>query len=740
MRKKRLLAISICLLGMTLALLNFATGFITRSLLQKSLHDAKLSGLTLSFDQHIPPENSTLDLRNVIITFKTAAWTIKINKVGLSTNFNFAWPPLRIKTEIDQLNILRSDLHSPETDTNIIPNPLLRSKNIAYLLIFPLVQFNFAVKNLNIPELKINNADLQTSINGVYLLKNEISPVYLNYQLTIKKWDKIEPLLIMPLISKGTLVLIGPFLTLENSFIQFGPLSIKAAGKYGLLSDKWSLDLDAPEKHIDQALQSVPNEKQLKLESIKGTVYLKIAAQGLGFDLKTLNTDGEARLEDVILKLNSPKIKGTASINLKTKFKRSDEAHSSTQLNLNLDQMTIYGSNTFVKTEQTPTRFEFDVLGEGEEFQIKKGTGLISNLNLKFGGSILNGPKLTAKISGSFDSPDLSALEKLVPGLTSKTSQGSLNGRLAYEGGIEDWRTADFNIEIKAQNLQTPRLQKRPISMADISVKNFSGKPNLSILINAHNLGDSSPSGSFSSMGSCDLSKTPSFCEHSLRISELDTEIFNRILNLEKNTITGGKLTASAKLSHLGLRPKSLISTIQGSGDFKILNPQFSGAAISKTIVDRLSSFPQMKGQLKKQGLSGVLREAKGRLTFTSSALSILDAKVKSPSFEFSFPTLQINNFRELNGTGGWTPTPQLITQHGLNLLMNKKGRATIPLTIEGSLYSPKTSFNEEELVLRILERAIKIKSKVNKESASRAFKKLQNRFISGDKRALLQK
>jgi hypothetical protein len=498
--------------------------------------------------------------------------------------------------------------------------------------------------------------------------------------------------------------------------------------------------MEAPERQVNQITNSQAGEKRLSLEKINGTLFLKIAAQGLGFDLRTLNTEGEARLENLVLKLNYPKVQGTAAINFKTKFKRADETHSSTQLDLNLDQLTIYGSKNFVKPSQTSARFEFDILGEGEEFKIQKGTGLISNLSLKFGGSILNGPKLTAKISSSYESRDLSALEKLWSSLNPKISQGSLSGRVTYEGAIEDWRTADFNIEMKSQNLRTPLLQSRPISLANIVVKNFSGKPNLSILIDAHNLGNSSPSGSLSSSGNCDLSKIPTVCEHALRLSGIETETFNQLFFSGKSPITGGRLTASARITHLGLNPKNFASTLQGSGDFKILNPQFNGTAISKTIVDRLSTVPQMKGLIKKQGLSGALMEAKGRLAFNSSALSILDAKVKSASFEISFPTLLVNKFKEISGSGGWTPSHQLIAQDGLNLIKDRKGKATIPLTIEGSLSAPKTSFNEEDLVLRILERAVRIKSRLNKESVNRAVKRLRNNFIFGDKRSFLQK
>ena len=418
------------------------------------LSQSRRTGINISFDQQIPPEKSLLELKNVKIDSSRFHFSGTIDNIFFDSKLKLAWPPIQLTANLKRVRLWKTPSpDSEKEEINEAPPTEVSLKNKGLL---SLSKMEVTVDNIEIPELHLKKASLKLFLEDPYFRYHQIDQLQLKHEFQIKEWFPIGHFPFPEIQAQGSLSLFRSSVATENTEIGIGPLRIQSNGKYDLASQKWSFDVELPSKEVKSAEPSELKQISPFLEKLDGVIFLKASMQGLGFDPNTINYEGKISCDHLNLKLNHPNIKGPAILNLSSIFRKSESAVSESQLNFNLSETTIQHSNKFTKPTLVPFELSLFVKGLENKYDLISGKLIFNNLKTEIQGTLLDGPKLTAQITGKVPLTSLLEWEKFWPLLPPLKTQGTVEAMFSYVGALKDWKTSDIDLSLKAKDVVFP--------------------------------------------------------------------------------------------------------------------------------------------------------------------------------------------------------------------------------------------------------------------------------------------
>lgn len=453
-KKQTLIGISLLLLLTSLSgLLIWTKSQLSQTTLNLILRSTQRFGVLINFDRKFPQKKTTLELQNITFQTKKSHLIGKVDHLTLTPKIKLSWHPIKIVAIADQLNISESESVVSAASLNEKPAHLIDS---VFGLFLPLITLELQIKKLEIVPLKIQEAELTTNIDNPALIADNLPNVRLNYQLSINKWRVSQATLAPSCSSSGIVTFNKRTLFLSSAKLNLGFLGMTAEGKYDLETDKWALETDIPAQDINKQLMKDLKRSFPEIAHAEGRVSFHASSQGLGADIKTINSEGFGALEKIKIQLDHPKAKGIAEIQFYSDFKVSESSESNTQILINLDNLNLPIGSDWLKRPGIPLRVGLNLIGKEQKWELQNGTVQFNNLATLLTGSFLNGPKITAKIKCEVQPTDVTGWDKLFVNPTSGTTQGEIQGVATYEGPIDSWRTSNFHLALKTKDLHIP--------------------------------------------------------------------------------------------------------------------------------------------------------------------------------------------------------------------------------------------------------------------------------------------
>ncbi|NBX68097.1 MAG: hypothetical protein EBR01_03915 [Proteobacteria bacterium] len=443
-------------------------------LLELTMKAARAKGVSISFQQVVPPQGAIIDLKNLKISGKTLGLSAHIDSLKLQTSWKPSFPPLSLTLLLHHPVILKSTNYDTiETDQEVAdpstaqPPP---SWLAAVLIVCPI---KISVTDLEALPWGLKKASGSVTTKDLSLSWSEGANWTLLQHVEVTEWA--EPKLsIVPTITTDGLIALQPHqASMSKTTVAVGPFKIQASGKYDLKNQKWALDLEMPTISF-RPTELSPFAAAVKgLKSAEGSVYFRLSSQGLGSDPNSIYSDGELRAEKVSITTERDDVEGKINLNLSSNFSKKESLVIDADLDINLDDSSLTVEKKFRKPRKTPLNGHFSITGKNDQFLIQNGKINFNNLMATFKGSVLNGPKLSTKIDTSIAKTSLKGWEQFIPSLTNVRTAGYFEGDISYSGTIDNWKQATIDLSMKAKDVEVPILKdwlgKNDLSISGIA-------------------------------------------------------------------------------------------------------------------------------------------------------------------------------------------------------------------------------------------------------------------------------
>lgn len=414
----------------------------------------KTKGIELSYQKAaMAPTGLSLIFTDLALSGSPFPYSVEAKSVSVGLSLAFNAPPLHVNLHI-QKSVLKEVPSAPRVETAPPSSPADLPWYVGLLV--KGIEFSFSSEDMKIPNFGVHLSTASFSLKGLDFDKTGLSQASVSHEL---RASEIQNLPLGDNFSwKGLTLWKNNSAQFKNHEIKVGPLPLKLSGNFDRATQKWSADLSVPSSSLGSVHALLGEKAPPWLKAMSGNLELGLEAQGVGAAFSTSSLQGQIKLEALTLNLAHPYIEGEVETDIDIDITKGTTLALEGKIAAELSKAKIQYEDLFYKEKNIPLGFGLEVKGENDKFQITSGEGKLHNLNLDLGGSFALGTQPMADVKLKIPPVSLEGWESFFPKYKNLKTKGTLQGDLSYRGPLKDWRAAELDVALRAQNLQFPLL------------------------------------------------------------------------------------------------------------------------------------------------------------------------------------------------------------------------------------------------------------------------------------------
>jgi len=421
---------------------------------------------------HVPATGLAIDISDISVTGPKLPYFVKAKKASIRLGFALRFPPFKVVFSADHPELQANPSLKSEQASSSKPATATDTSSLKYVgLALRLFQFDVSVLEADLPDFGVHRLTASSTLRSLELTQKGVEKAVVGYDISAGEITKAPWAAGIHLT--GHSVYRANAIETENNRLALGPFNIQLSAKYDLNSQKWNADLYIPETDVKKASSLINQKAVAWLNSIAGIVSLRVIAEGAGSDIRTTRAQGKIQAKNLRLNVNHENLRGDIETNVNTEF-IVEQGETVKDLKLaasaDLTKAEVVQTDMFLKPKGVPASFNIVGGGRDGRVTIQKGEGTFHNLNLQLEGELQAGKEPTGNLKINIARTSLSGWEKFFPKYSRVKSQGTLEGSAAYAGPLKEWREAQVEAKLRADNVRLPIL-KQWIPSKDITIE-----------------------------------------------------------------------------------------------------------------------------------------------------------------------------------------------------------------------------------------------------------------------------